>query len=71
MRSGGREEGQVAGSMERRAAIALRGKQPPIECENLIQVIFIAAAKESVISPQRKLSLNKYFLRYEFSPKRE
>lgn len=41
------------------AAIALRGKQPPIECENLIQVIFIVRAKESVIFPQRCLLFKK------------
>lgn len=48
---------------ERRAAIALRGKQPAIECENLIQVIFVAPAKESIIFPQRWLLIQIIFSR--------
>lgn len=45
-----------------RAAIALRGKQPTIECENLIQVIFIAGPTVPIIFPQRKSLFTKYFL---------
>lgn len=52
-------EGLVA-----RVGISLRGKQPTIECENLIQVIFIAGVKESIIFPQRMLLFNKYFSRF-------
>lgn len=50
----------------RRATIALRGKQATIECENLIQVIFIAGVKESIILPQRRLLLSKHFLNMNF-----
>lgn len=45
-----------------RVAIALRGKHPTIECENLIQVIFIAGPAVPIIFPQRKSLFTKYFL---------
>lgn len=45
-----------------RAAAAARdrsqGQTATIECENLIQVIFIAGVTESIIFPQRRLLLS-------------
>lgn len=35
-----------------------QGQTATIECENLIQVIFIAGVKESIIFPQRRLLLS-------------
>ena len=44
-----------------------QGQTATIECENLIQVIFIAGVKESIIFPQRRLlGTQLTFFKYEF-----
>lgn len=51
----GRERGGGAAAAARDRS---QGQTATIECENLIQVIFIAGVTESIIFPQRRLLLS-------------